>query len=350
MLEPAVRAQRAQERLLEEIVRPVAARPPAEEGEYLALVGLVEPLEGRDAAHHRVKRSRRSRCEMCRSRSSDTSSGSSSRGSTHTPEPGEIVHALETWEEPAGGGAVAAVQLANLGGSCLLFTALADDDLGRRSREELEARGVTVHAGHAPGTQRRALTHVDEAGERTITVLGDKLRPSGEDGSLPWEELRRCDAVYFIGGDVAALRAARRARVLVATARELATLRRAAVEVDVLVGSGEDAAERFESGELEPEPNDRRHDGRRARRLDPPRRAVPRRPAARTGLRRLRLRRLLRRGAHLRARGGEVGRRGRRTGRAMRSRRSHRPGCVRPPALGGRLVRRLALGARPGPR
>ncbi len=39
-----------------------------------------------------------------------------------------------------------------------------------------------------------------------------------------------------------------------ATARELATLRRAAVEVDVLVGSGEDAAERFESGELEPEP------------------------------------------------------------------------------------------------
>jgi len=172
----------------------------------------------------------------------------------HMPGAGEIVHALETWEEPAGGGAVAAVQLANLGGSCLLFTALADDELGRRSREELESRGVTVHAGHAPGTQRRALTHVDENGERTITVLGDKLLPSGEDGSLPWEELRRSDAVYFVSGDVAALRAARHCPVLVATARELVTLRRAAVEVDVLVGSGEDAAERFESGELEPEP------------------------------------------------------------------------------------------------
>jgi ribokinase len=172
----------------------------------------------------------------------------------HIPVPGEIVHALETWEEPAGGGAVAAVQLANLGASCLLFTALAGDELGRRSREELEARGVTVHAGHAPGAQRRALTHVDEDGERTITLLGEKLRPSGEDGSLPWEELARSDAVYFTGGDVAALRAARRARVLVATSRELPTLRRAAVEVDVLVGSGEDAAERFESGELEPEP------------------------------------------------------------------------------------------------
>jgi ribokinase len=173
----------------------------------------------------------------------------------HTPEPGEIVSALETWEEAAGGGAVAAVQLANLGGSCVFFTALADDELGRRSREELEALGVTVYAGHAPGRQRRALTHVDEGGERTITVLGEKLRPSGEDGSLPWEELRRCDAVYFTGGDVAALHAARHCSVLVATARELATLRRAAVQVDVLVGSGADAAERFESGELEPEPH-----------------------------------------------------------------------------------------------
>jgi ribokinase len=173
----------------------------------------------------------------------------------HVPAPGEIVHALERWEEPAGGGAVAAVQLANLGGSCLFFTALADDEHGRRSREELEALGVTVHAGHAPGRQRRALTHVDEAGERTITVLGEKLRPSGEDGSLPWEELRRCEAVYFTGGDVAALHAARHCRVVVATSRELLTLRRAAVQVDVLVGSGEDAAERFESGELEPEPH-----------------------------------------------------------------------------------------------
>jgi ribokinase len=172
----------------------------------------------------------------------------------HVPGPGEIVHALETWEEPAGGGAVAAVQLANLAGSCLLFTALAEDELGRRSRDELEARSVTVRAGHVRGTQRRALTHVDESGERTITVLGDKLLPSGEDGSLPWEELGRCDAVYFVSGDVAALRAARRSPVLVATARELATLRRASVPVDVLVGSGEDAAERFESGELDPAP------------------------------------------------------------------------------------------------
>ena len=85
-------------------------------------------------------------------------------------------------------------------------------------------------------------------------MLGEKLRPSGEDGSLPWEELRRCDAVYFVCGDVAALRAARRCPVLVAAAREIPMLRRGAVQIDVLVGSGEDAAERFEPGELDPEP------------------------------------------------------------------------------------------------
>jgi ribokinase len=172
----------------------------------------------------------------------------------HVPAPGEIVHALELWEEPAGGGAVAAVQLANLAGSCLLFTALADDELGRRSRAELESRGVTVHATRALGPQRRALTHVDESGERTITVLGDKLLPSGEDGSLPWEELTRCRAVYFVSGDVASLRAARRADMLVATSRELPTLRRGGVELDVVVGSGEDPGERFEPGELDPSP------------------------------------------------------------------------------------------------
>jgi ribokinase len=172
----------------------------------------------------------------------------------HVPAAGEIVHALETWEEPAGGGAVAAVQLANLNGSALLFTSLGNDELGRRSREQLEARGVTVYASRAEEAQRRALTHVDAGGERTITVLGRKLLPTGADGSLPWEELARCDAVYFVSGDVSALRAARRAPVLVATARELPTLRRAAVEVDLLVGSGEDEGERYEAGTLDPAP------------------------------------------------------------------------------------------------
>jgi ribokinase len=172
----------------------------------------------------------------------------------HVPLPGEIVHALETWEEAAGGGAVAAVQLARLAGSARLFTTLGSDELGRRTRRQLEEQGVTLHAATADVPQRRAFTFVDGDGERTITVLGDKLRADGGQGDLPWEELARADAAYFVSGDVEALRHARRARVLVAAARDLPTLQRAGVEVDVLVGSGEDEGERYRPGDLEPPP------------------------------------------------------------------------------------------------
>ena len=172
----------------------------------------------------------------------------------HVPAPGEIVHASETWQEPAGGGAVAAVQLARLAGDCLFLTALGDDELGRRSRRQLTEQGVTLRAVVAPEPQRRAFTFVDAEGERTITVLGEKLRPSGRDGRLPWEELARADAAYFVSGDEAALHAARRAPLLVATARETETLREGAVELDALVGSGEDPGERYGPGDLEPRP------------------------------------------------------------------------------------------------
>jgi len=170
------------------------------------------------------------------------------------PRPGEIVHALETWEEPAGGGAVAAVQLARLAGSCSLFTMLGADDLGRRSRAELTRLGVDVKAIPESEPTRRAFTYVDEAGERTITVLGEKLRPRGGDSRLPWHELAGLDAVYFVSGDAEALHHARLARVLVATARELATLREAGVELDALVGSGEDDSEIYHPGDLDPPP------------------------------------------------------------------------------------------------
>jgi ribokinase len=169
------------------------------------------------------------------------------------PRSGGIAHAWETWEQAGGGGAVAALQLARLAGEAALFTALGDGELGRRAREELEAGGVRVHASVA-GEQRRAFCHVEESGERTITVLGEKLRPRGEDGDIPWETLDEADAVYFASGDTAALRQARRARVLVATARELATLKAAAVQLDALVGSGDDDGERYVPGDLGPPP------------------------------------------------------------------------------------------------
>ena len=152
-------------------------------------------------------------------------------------------------------GGVAAIQLALLADEAHLFTALGDDELGRRSRAELEARGVHVHAVPDPRPQRWAFVHIDEVGERTITTVGPKLRPLGSDDRLPWPDLAGMDAVLFIAGDVEALRFARRASVLTATARDLDVLRRGGVALDALIGSGEDEAERYHVGDLDPEPD-----------------------------------------------------------------------------------------------
>jgi ribokinase len=171
-----------------------------------------------------------------------------------TPASGDVAHAVEWWEEPGGGGAVAAVELTRLGGGAELYTALGDDELGRKAQNQLTRLGVRVHAAVRDEPTRRAFVSVDGAGERTITVLGDKLVPKGNDPSLPWHELADAEAVFFVSGDADALRTARRARTLVATARELATLRFAGVELDALVGSGEDEGERYHPGALDPPP------------------------------------------------------------------------------------------------
>ena len=169
------------------------------------------------------------------------------------PLPGEIVHAREGWEEPGGGGAVAAVQLARLAGDALLLTALGDDDTGRRAHEELERLGVRVAVAWRAEPQRRAFVHVDSAGERTITVIGERLGPRASD-PLPWHELAQMDAVYFTAGDAGAARAARAAGTLVATARAIDALAEAEVRLDALVSSSRDAGERYEPGDLRPPP------------------------------------------------------------------------------------------------
>lgn len=155
------------------------------------------------------------------------------------PAPGQIAHAGATWEEAAGGGSVMARQLSRLAGRCEFFTALGDDDLGHRSQRRLAELGVDVHAQWF-GETRRAWVHVEDSGERTITTLGDKLLPRGP---LP---LKGYDAVFFVSGDVAALRSARAAHFVAATAREHPTLQAAGVHLDLLTGSAKDPGEYFD--------------------------------------------------------------------------------------------------------
>ncbi|HEY4222837.1 MAG TPA: PfkB family carbohydrate kinase, partial [Myxococcota bacterium] len=134
------------------------------------------------------------------------------------PKGGEIAHASELWEEVAGGGAVAAVQLAKLAGASTFFTALGDDERGRAAPARLASFGVRTEAAWRAQPQRRGIVFLDDAAERTITVVGPRHQASADD-ALPYDELASVDAVYFTAGDLAALQAARCAKVLVANPR-----------------------------------------------------------------------------------------------------------------------------------
>ena len=171
------------------------------------------------------------------------------------PAAGEIVHARESFFEPAGGGAVAAVQLRKLAGVGAV-PHRAGQRRGRatrvsRSCASVSASSCTRRSATAP--QRRTFTFLDDVGERTITVLGERI--------VPWPPTRcrgtrsaALDAIYLTGGDAGAVRAARAARVLVATPRAMAALAASGVQLDVLVRSATDPGEAYEPGMLDPAP------------------------------------------------------------------------------------------------
>ena len=171
------------------------------------------------------------------------------------PAAGLIGHASDCLEEPAGGGAVAAVQLARLLGRPLpFFTALGRDAIGERSAERLTALGLELHVAWRQAPTRRGISFVDSHGDRSITVIGERLTPTAAD-PLPWAELADCHGVFVTAADPAALRACRAARVLTATPRlRLPVLNAAEVTLDALIGSGLDPGEAVPEGSLQQPP------------------------------------------------------------------------------------------------
>ena len=166
------------------------------------------------------------------------------------PRQGEVLHAEGGFTRPGGGGGVAAVVLAEQGAEVDFFCALGEDAHGRATAEQMRQRGVRVHAAwRKDQPTRRALTLLEDAGERTIVTMGERLAPRGED-DLDWEVLRGADGVYFTAGDLSALEHARAARILVATPRGRSTLE-AGPTLDALVFSRDDEDEREWARKLE---------------------------------------------------------------------------------------------------
>ena len=171
------------------------------------------------------------------------------------PSAGSITAAKAFHQCPAGGGAVVAVQLARLTGQQVrFFTALGCDATGEQAARELTAMGLELHVAWRQAPTRQAITFIDGDGERTITVIGERLAAHGSD-TLPWQVLSDCDGVFVTAADAAALRQARRAKVLTATPRvRLGVLQEAGVQLDALIGSALDPAETYRDGDLNPPP------------------------------------------------------------------------------------------------
>ena len=111
----------------------------------------------------------------------------------------------------------------------------------------------TSQAAARPSPQRRCFTYLDDAGERTITVLGERIVPLRAD-PLPWDALAR------VRRDLPDRRRRRRRAGGAggAGARGDAAGDGGAggvgVRLDVLVRSASDPGERYEPGMLDPAP------------------------------------------------------------------------------------------------
>jgi ribokinase len=169
------------------------------------------------------------------------------------PGPGEIRPLEDAFDEPAGGGAVAAIQAANLGAETYFFTALGADSAADAAHMVLAGHGITVRAAPRAEPQTRAISVTGPTGDRAIALIGMPLAPRVDD-QLGWEDLADMDAIYFTGRDPATLTACRTAPALVVTARRWRVLADAGIECDVLVSSASDPDEQIPPGELEVPP------------------------------------------------------------------------------------------------
>jgi ribokinase len=168
----------------------------------------------------------------------------------HEPlERGAIVQLHNTFEEPGGGGGVAARALPSLGADTCFYTALGNDAAAEASERVLQADGCELRIARRDHPQARVTTLAEPSGERTILLHGANDHPEIED-PLGWDELAEFDGVFYTGDDPRTVVAARRARILVATARRLASVVASGVQVDVLAASARDRGERYDLADL----------------------------------------------------------------------------------------------------
>ena len=173
----------------------------------------------------------------------------------HLPKPGIISHAKNSFEIPAGGGSVIAKTLNDLTNKEVhFFTSLGKDFFGEKSYEILNNMGINLHVAWRDKATRKGFSLIDEKGERSITVIGDRLEPKFND-ELNWSLLQEMDGVFITAGDSHLIKKARSSRVLCATPRVgLDKINQSEIEIDSLIGSNLDPGEAYLDNDLRIKP------------------------------------------------------------------------------------------------
>ena len=172
------------------------------------------------------------------------------------PLAGQISHAKNCFEEPAGGAAVAAVQMARLiNGPVDLITSLGKDTYGEKCYERLSNLGLNLKVAWREKPTRKGISLISNDGERAITVIGDRLQPIASD-DLPWSDMKNYDGIFVTATDKEGIKFARKAKFLAVTPRTgKNTLKISNVKINALIGSGLDPGEKINYEELVPKPD-----------------------------------------------------------------------------------------------
>ena len=167
------------------------------------------------------------------------------------PKPGLISHSKESIEYPAGGGSVIAKRLRELT-HCEVhfFTALGNDFYGNKCLNILQNMGIKLHVAWRDKPTRKGFSVIDSEGERSITIIGDRLAPTHKD-NLDWNILNDMDGIFITAADKEIFKKSRIAKTLCTTPRVgLNIINESRIFLDGLIGSNLDPGEVFSLDEL----------------------------------------------------------------------------------------------------
>jgi len=171
------------------------------------------------------------------------------------PKPGIISHSNNSYDMPAGGGSVIAKTLTELSKNEVhFFTSLGNDFYGKQSYKILKDMGINLHVAWRNKPTRKGFSLIDKTGERSITVIGERLEPNLKD-KLNWSILEKMDGVFLTAGDISLLIESRKAKVLCLTPRfGIDKINKTNIKFDGLIGSNLDSGEYFENNDLKIKP------------------------------------------------------------------------------------------------